>query len=63
MYNNIYVKNFPREWKEDKLREIFGRYGEILSLYRVENEAGAFSFICFGKKENANDKTYGFEAA
>lgn len=61
MYNNIYVKNFPKEWKEDKLREIFSRYGEILSLFRVENDNGAFAFICFGK--NGAEKNYGYEAA
>lgn len=58
MYNNIYVKNFPKEWKEDKLREIFGKYGEISSLYRVENEAGAFAFICFGTKDGDKNSAY-----
>lgn len=32
LFNNIYVKNFPADWNEQKLREIFGKYGEIKSL-------------------------------
>ena len=25
---NLYVKNFPPEWNEEKLKEFFERYGE-----------------------------------
>jgi polyadenylate-binding protein len=31
-FNNVYVKNFPNNWTEEKLREVFGKYGNIKSL-------------------------------
>jgi RNA recognition motif-containing protein len=54
IFNNIYVKNFPVEWEEAKLREVFGQYGNIKSLIRMvnaENNA-PFAFICFDDPEN-----------
>lgn len=34
--NNIYVKNYPEYWTEEKLREVFGKYGNIKSLAVVK---------------------------
>ncbi len=31
-FNNIYIKNFPLTWTEEKLRSIFYKYGPILSI-------------------------------
>ena len=66
--NNIYVKNFPTTWDEAKLRQVFGQYGNILSLLRIENDKGengqkaAFAFICYGS-EDEEDTAYGPECA
>lgn len=32
LYNNIYVKNFPEHWGEKELRDVFSKYGNIISL-------------------------------
>lgn len=34
IYNNIYVKNFSPEWTDEKLMELFGKYGTIKSLVK-----------------------------
>lgn len=31
-FNNIYVKNIPKEWTEDDVRNYFSKYGEISSM-------------------------------
>lgn len=58
-FNNLYVKNFPKEWDEGKLKDLFSQYGTISSIMRKENEAGAFAFICY---ETHSDKS-GFQSA
>jgi len=61
-YNNIYVKNFPDNWDEAKLREIFGKYGTIKSLVVLktlregQDKEVAFAFICY---EDPKDKEIG----
>lgn len=59
-FNNIYVKNFPQSYSEDDLKKMFGAYGNILSLYLMKNEKGAFAFICYG---DPNDREAGPKAA
>lgn len=61
VYNNVYVKNYPVDWTEANLRELFGKYGEIKSLHQMTKAGkdGAekpFAFVCFDKE---NDRTYG----
>jgi RNA recognition motif-containing protein len=61
LFNNIYVKNFPPEWNEAKLREIFGKYGEIKSLVvmqqkKIDGTTAPFAFVCYDKQ---GDKEYG----
>ncbi len=64
IFNNIYVKNFPLEWNDDKLKEVFGAFGEIKSLFRMEKEVegkkSPFAFICYDKQD---DKEYGPKCA
>ncbi len=31
--NNIYVKNFPEAWTEKELKDVFGKHGNIKSLF------------------------------
>ncbi len=58
------MKNFPITWDEAKLRQVFGQFGNILSLIRIENDKGedgqkaAFAFICYGTMEE-EDPAYG----
>jgi hypothetical protein len=49
-YNNVYVKNFDKSWDEAKLKEVFGRFGKISSVFIKEdtkNPDRKFAFICF----------------
>jgi polyadenylate-binding protein len=65
-YNNIYVKNFPEEWNEQKLREIFSEYGNIISLVVMKKKRegaeaeSSFAFICFN---DPTDREHGPKAA
>ena len=38
-YNNIYVRNIPKDWSEDNIKEYFSKYGEIGSMIVKEPEA------------------------
>eukprot|EP00953_Heterococcus_sp_UTEX-ZZ885_P038938 19982-Heterococcus_DN1.PRE.2 len=58
-WTNIYVKNMPVEWDEDKLRAEFGKFGAITSV-KVQSETPAdgtgpkgFGFINFEEHEAA----------
>ena len=61
-YNNIYVKNFSPEWTDEKLRELFGKYGTIKSLVKQESpskkdgKVRPFAFVCYEKE---GDMSYG----
>ena len=60
-YNNIFVKNLPTEVTEDEIKEIFGAYGNISSLYggaSAKNPAQKFFFVCFSSP-NKDDIEYG----
>jgi hypothetical protein len=62
------VKNFPLDWDEKKLRDIFEKYGQIKSCVRMtkekpDGEDSAFSFVCFENLSNPADKEYGPKAA
>jgi polyadenylate-binding protein len=68
--NNIYVKNYPQHWDEAKLREVFGRYGHIKSLFVQKQKVpgqeieASFAFICFEHPDGtAANKDYGIKAA
>jgi len=56
--NNIYVKNFPADWDEAKLREIFSKYGDINSMKMMsvlrsgQEQESKFALICYSKKED-----------
>jgi RNA recognition motif-containing protein len=49
---NLYVKNFPAEWSEENLNDLFRQYGEI---ERVKLEKGTgkntYAFVCFKKPD------------
>lgn len=47
--NNLYVKNFPSDYDEEKLKELFNKYGEITSVKIISDEATSkkFGYVCF----------------
>ncbi|KAF8570784.1 hypothetical protein P879_01820 [Paragonimus westermani] len=66
-FNNIYVKNFPPDTTDEKLKEMFSEFGEIKSCC-VEKDAEGKSkgFVCFLNPDHAEQavKTmYGKELA
>ena len=40
LINNVYVKNIPMEYPEDKIKEMFKAFGEIKSLHLMKNQIG-----------------------
>jgi len=40
LINNVYVKNIPMDYPEDKIKEMFKAYGEIKSLHLMKNQIG-----------------------
>lgn len=65
--NNIYVKNYPKEWTEADLRDIFSKYGHIKSLIvkqiPKDGEDLSFAFVCFEDPKDAKNFSYGPDAA
>lgn len=52
--NNLYCRNFPSDFTEDNLRELFEKYGKITSLLLKPHEDGKKqAFICFETGEQA----------
>ena len=55
--NKIFVGNLPWEAREDKLREIFGQYGEITDavviIDRRTNRSKGFGFVTFSTPDAA----------
>jgi len=45
-WTNLYVKNFPSDWNEDKLKELVSPHGECT--------------VCISKKEDGTSKGFGF---
>jgi len=64
---NLYVKNFPTDWTEENLRDLFKQYGEIENVRLDKGKAGnAYAFICFKQpdaaanaKNTLSNQTYG----
>lgn len=55
-FNNVYVKNFADELDDDKLRELFGEYGKIISAKVMAGDDGksrGFGFVSFEEPEGA----------
>ena len=55
-WTNLYVKQFPTAWDEEKLTSIFSAFGEIASVSLTKDEAGEskrFGFVNFTEHEPA----------
>ena len=71
---NLYVKNLPDDYKDEELKELFGKYGEIRSAKVVKKEmvsnylgikrsVKVFGFVCFfeaSKAQEAKSKLNGY---
>ncbi|CAJ0566128.1 unnamed protein product, partial [Mesorhabditis spiculigera] len=55
-FTNIFVKNFGNELDEAKFKQMFGKYGEIISCKLVRDEFGkskGFGFVAYKDPESA----------
>jgi RNA recognition motif-containing protein len=56
-FNNIYVKEIPKEkYSDEDLKELFSKYGEILSCKVMSDEnlnSKGFGFVCFKEPVSA----------
>lgn len=56
-FNNVYVKNLHESVLEDKLREVFEKYGTLTSVVVMKDAEGkskGFGFVCFEDTEAAS---------
>ncbi len=61
VFNNIFVKNLPANVTDDDIKQLFGVYGNVLSLHRgasVKDPNQPYYFVCFAS-EDKNDIEYG----
>merc|ERR1719326_2677206 len=53
-YTNLYVKNIPDEWDEDKLKDAFAKFGEITSSVLLQDpQDRKFAFVNFKESDDA----------
>ena len=56
-FKEVYISNIPPEGKEETLRDIFQRYGEIARIFvgkdKITGQCKGFGFITFETKEGA----------
>ncbi|KAK1784200.1 hypothetical protein P4O66_020687 [Electrophorus voltai] len=55
-FTNVYVKNFGEDMDDDKLKEIFSKFGQTLSTRVMTDESGkskGFGFVNFERHEDA----------
>jgi RNA recognition motif-containing protein len=54
---DIYVSSIPFKWKEEKLKEIFGAYGEVESakiiIDKITRQNKGFAFVVMPNDEEA----------
>ena len=62
LINNVYVKNIPMDYPEDKIKDMFKAFGEIKSLHLMKNQIGQIAFVCYDDPKGVN-KEYGPECA
>uniref|UniRef100_A0A094ZMR8 Polyadenylate-binding protein 1 n=1 Tax=Schistosoma haematobium TaxID=6185 RepID=A0A094ZMR8_SCHHA len=57
-FNNLYIKNFPPETDNEKLKEMFSEFGEIKSACVMKDSEGkskGFGFVCFLDPDHAEN--------
>ncbi|KAK5857159.1 hypothetical protein PBY51_010421 [Eleginops maclovinus] len=56
-FTNVYIKNFGDDMEDERLKELFDKYGKILSVKVMTDPTGkcrGFGFVSFEKHEDAN---------
>ncbi|XP_073406480.1 polyadenylate-binding protein 4-like [Dendrobates tinctorius] len=56
LYTNVYIKNFGKNMDDERLKELFCKYGPTLSIKVMTDENGkskGFGFVSFEKHEDA----------
>jgi len=59
-FNNVYVKNFPKDFSEEQLEKLFANFGEVqnAAIMRDGNgESKCFGFVCFSDPTSAERAT------
>ncbi len=55
--NNLYVKNFPKNWSITQLTDYFKPFGETNSVVimndETTNDSKGFGFVCFKEPDDA----------
>jgi len=62
MFNNLYVKNYPDNFSDEDLKNLFSPFGNVASLCQMPHANGRFAFVCY-MGEDKNDHQYGPEKA
>ncbi|KAM4704602.1 polyadenylate-binding protein 1 [Rhinophrynus dorsalis] len=55
-FTNVYIKNFGEDMDDERLKEMFGKYGPALSVKVMTDEGGkskGFGFVSFERHEDA----------
>ncbi|XP_047460527.1 polyadenylate-binding protein 1A-like isoform X2 [Mugil cephalus] len=55
-FTNVYIKNFGDDMDDEKLREVFNKYGNAMSIRVMTDDTGksrGFGFVSFEKHEDA----------
>uniref|UniRef100_A0A1A8FWF0 Polyadenylate-binding protein n=2 Tax=Nothobranchius korthausae TaxID=1143690 RepID=A0A1A8FWF0_9TELE len=55
-FTNVYIKNFGDDMDDEKLREVFSKYGNALSIRVMTDDSGksrGFGFVSFERHEDA----------
>ncbi|XP_066434473.1 polyadenylate-binding protein 1 [Eleutherodactylus coqui] len=55
-FTNVYIKNFGEDMDDERLKELFGKYGPALSVKVMTDESGkskGFGFVSFERHEDA----------
>jgi len=53
-FTNLYIKNFPSDWDEEKVGEVFGAYGKVTSSCIMADARGRkFAFVNFEASADA----------
>mmetsp|Transcript_100010 Transcript_100010/g.283067 ORF Transcript_100010/g.283067 Transcript_100010/m.283067 type:complete len:658 (-) Transcript_100010:342-2315(-) len=53
-YTNLYIKSFPADWDEERLREMFTKLGPITSVaLRSDSRGRPFAFVNYESAEDA----------
>ncbi|EGW02750.1 Polyadenylate-binding protein 1 [Cricetulus griseus] len=55
-FTNIYIKNFGEDMDDERLKDLFGKFGPALNVKVMTDESGkskGFGFVSFEKHEDA----------